>query len=155
MERPVGFQWAQKWLRDDWPEQLLLDVVNGLPSDSKIFVAPEERERAEELLPGPRRDNLVCCPELLAYAREVGRCRYLISVDTGAVHVAAAMGVPVVDVFPEAGSHHTVPRWRPWMTPHRVVLKPVYSKGATSVLIDKIEQASGELDEILRGLAAS
>ena len=43
--------------------------------------------------------------------------------DTGAVHVAAALGLPVVDVFPRAGAEHVVPRWKPWQVAHEVVLR--------------------------------
>jgi ADP-heptose:LPS heptosyltransferase len=64
----------------------------------------------------------------------VAACRYLLSIDTGAVHIAAAVGTPVVDVFPEAGAQHTVPRWRPWMVPHQVVLKPAATTGTDELL---------------------
>lgn len=149
---PVGFQWAKKWLRDEWPERLLLEMVERLDKNARIFVAPEEREQALELLPAARRSQLVCSEDLVAYARSVSTCRYLISIDTGAVHVAAAMGVPVLDVFPENGNHHTVPRWRPWMTPHQVVLKPAYQSEATlNDFLSKVEAAQRELESIVSG----
>ena len=89
------------------------------------------------------------------YAGEVASCSYLISIDTGAVHVAAAMGVPVVDVFPQEGAHHTVPRWRPWMTPHRVVLKPTYEdEESLGALVQKIAAAESDLTRIVQGLAS-
>lgn len=152
---PVGFQWAAKWLGGGWPGELLLKLVELLPCDSLIFVPPGEREEAESCLGGDRIESLVCLPSLLEYSRELARCRYLVSIDTGAVHVAAAMGVPVLDVFPEEGSHHTVPRWRPWMTPHRVVLKPAYS-GPQSLarFTEQVGQAMEELDKILLGPVA-
>lgn len=153
---PVGFQWAKKWLNDGWPEELLPKLVEALPSDIRIFVAPGEKSHAEGLLGSERCQALVSSSDLTEYAREIGKCRYLISIDTGAVHVAASMGVPVVDVFPEPGSHHTVPRWRPWMTPHRVVLKPKYEeRNNLSSLVDRVTQSALELEEILDGLLAS
>jgi ADP-heptose:LPS heptosyltransferase len=155
-DAPVGFQWARKWLLDGWPDGLLLALVARLPANCRIFVAPDEREWALELLPQERRESLVCLGDLGDYAREVATCRYLLSIDTGAVHVAAAMGVPVVDVFPESGSHHTVPRWRPWMTPHRVVLKPTFKDhSGIAALVEEVATAGQELSEILRGLASA
>lgn len=147
---PVGFQWAKKWLRDEWPEQLLLELVGRLEQEAKIFVPPDESEWALKLLPEERRLQVVCCENLLDYARVLSSCRYLISIDTGAVHVASAMGVPVLDVFPENGNHHTVPRWRPWMTPHQVVLKPSY-QGEESLreLLSKVDEARAELESIV------
>ena len=155
LSAPVGFQWAEKWLQGGWPEELLLTLVEQLPGDAKIFVSPSEEGRACEILPESRRHKLVCKASLTDYAREVASCSYLISIDTGAVHVAAAMGVPVIDVFPQDGAHHTVPRWRPWMTPHRVVLKPPYENGESiSALVQKISSAEADLTRIVEGLAS-
>ncbi len=155
MSAPMGFQWAEKWLQGGWPEELLLTLVERLPADAKIFVSPSERGRAWELLPDSRREKLVCEASLTDYAREVASCSYLVSIDTGAVHVAAAMGVPVVDVFPQDGAHHTVPRWRPWMTPHRVVLKPTYeNEQSLRTLVQKIAAAESDLTRIVEGLAS-
>ena len=84
----------------------------------------------------------------------MAECRDLLSIDTGAVHVASAMGVPVLDVFPEEGAHHTVPRWRPWMTPHRVVLKPEFTQDAFDGFLDQLRGTMSELDEILLGPVA-
>ena len=148
---PVAFQWAKKWLQGSWPRDLLSSLVEALPASAKIFVGPTELEDARASLTSERREHLVCCESLRGYAKELGSCRYLISVDTGAVHVAAAMGVPVLDVFPEEGSHHTVPRWRPWMTPHRFVLKPEYSGGVDDLraLLKDIKESERELRDIL------
>lgn len=163
MERPEpdtrgvgspGFQWAEKWLQDGWPQDLLLKLLQTMPVETKIFVSPAEKEQALSALPEERASNLVCRTKLTDYADELATCSYLVSIDTGAVHVASAMGVPVVDVFPQQGAHHTVPRWRPWMTPHRVVLKPAYQGEQTmNELLAKIETARNELMEILSGLA--
>ncbi len=152
---PVGFQWAEKWLRDGWPPELLTKIVSLLPDDALVFAPPQEREDALRRLPAERHGQLVSCPGLQDYAVQLARCRYLVSIDTGAVHVASAMGVPVLDVFPEEGARHTVPRWRPWMTPHRVVLKPPYSgQDSFQSLLDELQDAMSHLDKILHGPVA-
>lgn len=149
-EGPVAFQWARKWLREGWPEQLLEELVKRLEPQAKIFVTAEEKDWALQCLPSDRHDHLVCCPDLIDYARELSTCRYLISIDTGAVHVASAMGVPVLDVFPESGNHHTVPRWRPWMNPHQVVLKPDYQgEQSLQTLLSMVDEARSELENIV------
>jgi ADP-heptose:LPS heptosyltransferase len=151
---PVGFQWAAKWLNGGWPQELLLRLVETLPNDTRIFVSPEELEDARAALGPDRQSYLVCRPSLTEYALGLAECRYLVTIDTGAVHVASAMGVPVLDVFPEEGSHHTVPRWRPWMTPHRVVLKSEFTQDIFDSFLDRIRAAMSELDEILLGPVA-
>ena len=151
-DRVLGFQWAKKWLNDGWPESLLTTLLEALPTETAIFVAPEEQEWARSLLPSDR--EVICCSDLLDYAREVSRCRYLISVDTGAVHIAAATGTPVVDVFPEERSEHTVPRWRPWMTPHKVVLKPRYEPAEVEAFVASVNEARLKLEEVLETMVA-
>lgn len=45
----------------------------------------------------------------------------LVSPDTGAAHAAGMLGVPVVDVFPDAGFDAQTRRWRPWASSNIVV----------------------------------
>ena len=154
---PVGFQWTRKWLQDGWPEATLPALLESLPQDTTVFVAPEEREWALSLIPEGRQSRLTSHADLVDYARAVSGCRYLVSIDTGAVHIAAAVGTPVVDVFPESGAQHTVPRWRPWMVPHQVVLKPASSAGQTELLqrLGRGREAMESVLEWRRGVGAT
>ncbi len=145
---PPGFQWARKWLADGWPESTLVALLEAMPLDTTIFVAPGEQEWARTLIPSERQARVRCLPELVDYAREVAACRYLLSIDTGAVHVAAAVGTPVVDVFPESGAQHTVPRWRPWMVPHQIVLKPSPTQGLDE-LLKRVEEGRQAMESVL------
>lgn len=147
-EAPPGFQWARKWLQGGWPEELLPAILQTLPAETRVFVAPNERDWALSLIPSDRQDKVVCLPDLVEYGRAVATCRYLLSIDTGAVHVAAAVGTPVVDVFPEAGAKHTVPRWRPWMVPHQVVLKPLLEAGQ-SELLSRLARGQERMESVL------
>jgi len=45
----------------------------------------------------------------------------LVTMDTSASHLGAALGIPVVDVFPERYYRHCSERWYPWKVPHRLV----------------------------------
>jgi ADP-heptose:LPS heptosyltransferase len=45
----------------------------------------------------------------------------LLSPDTGAAHLAGMIGVPVVDVFPDAHFDVQTRRWRPWASSSLVV----------------------------------
>lgn len=147
-DAPIGLQWARKWLQGGWSESLLLRLLDGLPETSRILVPPAELEWASSCLPASRHSQIVSHSDLLDYAREIARCRALISIDTGAVHVAAAVGTPVLDVFPEAGAQHTVPRWRPWMVPHQVVLKPTLAAGE-EVFLQRLHEGRRALEAVL------
>ncbi|HXE73382.1 MAG TPA: glycosyltransferase family 9 protein, partial [Candidatus Nitrosotenuis sp.] len=86
-----------------------------------------------------------CLPELGRWAAVLGQCRALITPDTGAVHVAAAMGVPVVDLFPQRHARHCVRRWRPFGVAHRVVLRGDYRPGAEKELARTLARAALDL----------
>lgn len=58
-----------------------------------------------------------------AFAALLSRARLLVSNNTGAVHVAAAVGTPVVDLYALTNPQHT-----PWMVPRRVLFHDVPCK---------------------------
>lgn len=156
-EARIGFQWTSKWLRGGWPLDLMLKALESTPPTTLIFVEPGELEEAKKVVPLERCAMLTSLP-LLQYAKAVTECRYLISVDTGAVHIAAAVGTPVVDIFPEEDFEHVVPRWRPWLVPHQVVLKPGVEAGIDEVL-ERIARGckllEATLDWFSKGLPSS
>lgn len=61
--------------------------------------------------------------DLASLAALLARARLLISNNTGTVHVAAAVGTPVVDLYALTNPQHT-----PWLVPHRVLSHDVPCK---------------------------
>jgi heptosyltransferase-2 len=53
----------------------------------------------------------------------VGRCRALLSNDSGAMHIAAALGVPVTALFGPTDERATSP-----LGPHEVLTAPVFCR---------------------------
>lgn len=141
---PIGLQLTPKWCLDDWSPQLVLTLLDRLPDPALVLYGPGEREWAEKLL-GEHPVERAFHPDLMDYAAAVAGCSLLLTPDTGAAHVAAAVGTPVVDVFREAHHQHCVRRWRPWQVDHRVVLKPAFSPQALVKLVDEVSTALAEL----------
>jgi ADP-heptose:LPS heptosyltransferase len=56
-----------------------------------------------------------------AWIAAVDGAAALVSPDTGAAHLAGMIGVPVIDVFPDAGFEAQTRRWRPWASSSIVV----------------------------------
>ena len=120
---------STKWMTQGWTQSWLEDVAQSLSQASEgrllLTAGAEDGAWAEEF--ASRIAN--CGPQVLfgtrfdAWTAALASSRVLVSMDTGAVHVAAALGLPVVDVFARAGAEHVVPRWKPWQVAHEVVLR--------------------------------
>src|SRR4029077_20064834 len=61
---------------------------------------------------------------VLRWAAALARCAVVATVDTGATHVAAAMGVPVVVVFERRYYRLSSQEWAPWRVPGALLCKP-------------------------------
>jgi len=91
-----------------------------------VFTGTEpERELIEWIQTemGEPSHSLVGALDLPAFAAVLARASLLISNNTGAVHVAAAVGTPVVDLYALTNPQHT-----PWQVPHRVLFQDVPCK---------------------------
>ncbi len=66
----------------------------------------------------------------------------VVTVDTGAAHVAGMLGVPIVDVFPDAQFDAQVRRWRPWASAYRALRASELRGGAGAELIESILDGS-------------
>ena len=80
------------------------------------------------LLPVPTRT----LPDLVA---GLSLCAALVCSDGGAMHVAAALGKPIVCLFGQSDAS----RWRPWGVPHRL-LQPE-SRNVADVSVDAVDAA--------------
>jgi ADP-heptose:LPS heptosyltransferase len=144
LERPIGVQLTPKWLADGWPFEWLRELCERLPGPVVGLYGPAEAEWAHQHFQGLTM-TLGPVESLTGYAALLRQCRQLVTIDTGAAHVASAQGVPVVDVFPERNHLHCVGRWRPWQVAHEVVLKPLHSKLHEKALLELILRASSSL----------
>ncbi|MBI4322952.1 MAG: glycosyltransferase family 9 protein [Candidatus Omnitrophica bacterium] len=117
--------------KKQWPLErfrMLLDRLGSIPGVRPMLIGgPQERARAGEVLPGvsPRLMNLIGRLSLKELAACLRRARVVITNDSGPMHLAAAVGTPVVALFgtEDAGSHPR--RWGPWGSGHTVIHKPL------------------------------
>ena len=121
LERPLALQLTPKWSLHGFGPAELNRLLESMPTPVLAFYGPAEAEWIERHFGGCG-TRLCCKSDLITYAAFLAACRALVTVDTGAAHVAAAVGTPLVDVFPELHHQHCVRRWRPWKVDHRIVL---------------------------------
>jgi heptosyltransferase I len=97
----------------EWPEKRWLEVVRSLAVRGLDVVLPwgsaDERARSERLaaaIPNARVPDL---KPILEVAKSIAGAQLVVGVDTGFLHIAAALGVPVVAVFTIVKSHTAMP----------------------------------------------
>jgi heptosyltransferase-3 len=77
---------------------------------------------------------------LLHWCAALARCSVAVTVDSGATHVAAAMGVPVAVVFERRFYNLSSQEWCPWRVPYVLLRKP-RPGGSHDELIAEIQRA--------------
>lgn len=83
--------------------------------------------------------NMINKTSLLELAVLLKRCSLLISCDSGPMHLAAAVGTPVVALFRNDLPGKTAKRWGPW--------------GKEHIVIEKADLADINVEDVLRGSA--
>jgi lipopolysaccharide heptosyltransferase III len=115
---------TSRWLFKTWTEESNAELLRRLARDGHSLVvtaAPDPREKAivARIIEGARvpvtdLSGQLTLRELAALA---GRARLFFGVDSAPMHIAAAMGTPVVALFGPSGEK----QWGPWRVPHRIV----------------------------------
>ena len=120
---------GSRWLFKCWPAASTAALYERVAAGGYAIVitgAPDPRERELvaailERVPPPARARIVDLTGRLTLselAALTARARAFVGVDSAPMHIAAAMGTPVLALFGPSGEHE----WGPWMVPHRVVV---------------------------------
>ena len=115
---------TSRWLFKAWTDERNAELLRLLARDGHRIVltgAPTPRERAiagrileRAGVPVTDFSGQLSLREMAALS---GRARLFFGVDSAPMHIAAAMGTPVVALFGPSGEK----QWGPWRVPHRVV----------------------------------
>lgn len=124
---------VSRWLFKAWPEASCAAVIARLLQDARVAVAltsgpgPAEVEaarrilaRIEEARAGRDILNLIGQTSLAELAAVLECTALFLGVDSAPMHMAAALGIPVVALFGPSGETS----WGPWGEGHTVVASP-------------------------------
>lgn len=112
-----------------YPPEGFAEVARRLVLDANFQVIFTGTEQERELVAGIQATmntdsySLVGCLDLAELAALIDMAPLLISNNTGPVHIAAAVGTPVVDLYALTNPQHT-----PWGVPNRVLFHDVPCK---------------------------
>jgi heptosyltransferase-1 len=105
-ERYAVLLHATARLEKEWPEANWIALGNALAGNGIDLVLPwgtdVERARSERIAAAVPRARVAARQPLDAVARLIAGAQFIVGVDTGLMHLAAALGVPLVAIF--AGS---------------------------------------------------
>jgi heptosyltransferase III len=120
----VQYHPGSRWMFKTWPSEKVATLLNQLKRDGLAVVltaAPEDRElKAISQIMSLTNGNIVnfagklTLKELAALSAQAA---LFVGVDSAPMHIAAAVGTPIVAMF---GPSSEV-KWGPWMVEHRVV----------------------------------
>lgn len=127
-------QLGLKWVDSGVAPQTLRAVVARLAPYARFVAAPGEAEAVRELT-GVLPETF---PTLRAWVEALNVAGVVVSVDTGAAHVAGMLCERVVDVFPDAHFEAQVRRWRPWAAPYRAFRASEVDGGPHAAFIETI-----------------
>ena len=114
-----------------WPPRRVAEVVQMLSADPGVTCvlvgAAGDRDAGREiesaLPPGVEVVDLIGHTDLRALIGVLSRCAAFVSNDSGAMHLAAAAGVPVTAIFGPTNEHATAP-----IGDHDVLVHPVFCR---------------------------
>ncbi|MBC5825721.1 MAG: glycosyltransferase family 9 protein [Candidatus Eremiobacteraeota bacterium] len=135
----IGLNLSPRWFASNFGFDAVKSLIERLAADRRDVVVIHGNDVAET---AARLGGAVCAPgsvwlgamPLLEWAAALGRCGVVLTVDSGATHVAAAMGAPVVVVFEDKYFRLSSQEWAPWRVPHVMLRKPRTAAGAQALI---------------------
>jgi ADP-heptose:LPS heptosyltransferase len=125
----AGPKWRASGIADDDLRALVVRLGRrGL----RVVAAPPDADAVRTSL-GVTPETFGAVPEWVA---ALDGAAALLTVDSGAAHVAGMLGVPAVDVFPDEHFDAQVARWRPWVSPYLALRASALRGGASG---DRVE----------------
>ena len=114
---------GDRWFQNGWSVDDVVRLGYGLEAMGRLVVTAGPREA--ELVRGGAFDEFDMRSGLPfeQWCELINGARVLVSPDTGAVHVAAALGTPVVVAYEEPTFAHCSVQWKPWKVEHRSLIK--------------------------------
>jgi len=145
----IAFQLGARWLRDGSTRASTFALVArlrefGLPI--VVTYGDDGREAAAALRRAGGADYLAGDLTFAQWAAAFEKSRLVVTVDTGATHVASAMRRPTVVLFEHRFFHLSSQEWSPYRVPSACLRKPATdAPGALAASRDEVVKAVGHL----------
>jgi|GEM_PF-219725 len=142
----IGLHISPKWFGTDFLDRDFIEFTDKLLEYFKnhtiiITAGPDESDYADIFKNKIKNERVIFLKNLnfKAWASALGRCSFVITMDTGATHVAAAAGAPVVCVFEDENFKKCSQQWYPWGV-ENILYKKSEIKSLSKEDFDKMEK---------------
>ena len=127
-----GGGWKSKrWAPENYAE-LMASLAGQVPFDILVTGSPQEEGVARDIIAGANTARAKWCPStLLQFIALARQAKLLIGGDTGPLHLAAAVGTPIVAIFNAAEPRNTPERNGPFNPEDIVLCGPRQAKQTT------------------------
>ena len=137
----IGFNLSPRWFNENFgaaPTRAALERVAALGQPVVVTFGDDVKAQATAMRAALKAPNVrwIGGASVLQWAAVLARCSVVATVDTGATHVAAAMGVPVVVVFERRYYTLSSQEWSPWRVPSALLCKPTDGADCTALVDD-------------------
>jgi len=141
----IVFSLAPRWLAPNFGAHAVEQLIIKLAQENENVVVtfgPDTAERAQQIRDRVPATNVTWLGNLplLHWAAVMAQSSVVVTVDTGATHVAAALKVPVVVVFEREYFRLCSQEWSPWRVEHVMLTKPPVGADP-GALIDDVASA--------------
>lgn len=121
----VVFHLGDRWLAGSWSFQDVKTLLRRLSQVTPVTVTAGPREVELLASHGLEIEGVRVSQgrSFREWAETIARADLLISPDTGAVHLAAAVGTPVIVAYEASTYEHCSRQWSPWMVESRSLIK--------------------------------
>lgn len=152
--RLIGIHISTRKPTNRWPDQKYIELIRRLhsacdatflllwaPGDSTNPRHPGDDASAAAIKRALPHVRLIVYPmgPLEQLIADLSFCDWVVTSDGGAMHIAAALGKPILCFFGETDATH----WRPWAVPH-ILLQPP-SRQAADIGVDEAVAGVGRL----------
>ena len=151
----IALNLAPRWFLPNFGFEATLALIRRLAAlrrDVLITYGNDVPDAAARLRDAVTASNVSWLGELplLQWAAALAQCSVVVTVDTGATHIASAVGVPVVVVFEREYYRLSSQEWAPWRVPSAMLCKPPAGAGPATVIGDVVAAVQRLSAEALR-----
>jgi len=132
-----------------WPVERFIELTQRIEQEMKVEVVlvgkVEDRQHSLPWSVPLETMDLINKTSLLELAAVLKCCFLLVSCDSGPMHLAAAVGTPVVALFRNDLIGKTAKRWGPWGKGHTVIEKASLNDITVDEVFEKVKQRLASL----------